>query len=54
MTKEQGLIIGLQLNHIAMCVDDATLKKIKPLLKKIEETVMEDKEYKELMAQDNN
>ena len=44
MNKDQMLRIGLAINHIAMSVDDETLKKIEPYLKQIEETVLEDKE----------
>lgn len=40
-TKEMQLKIGLALNHIAMALDDATYKRIKPQLDVIEKTVLE-------------
>ena len=39
MTKQDGLKIGLALNHIAMSVDDATFQRIKGWLTDIEEIV---------------
>ena len=44
MNKDQMLRIGLAINHIAMSVDDETLKKIEPYLKQIEQVVLEDSE----------
>ena len=44
MTKQDGLKIGLALNHIAMSVGDTTLKKIKPFLKQIEEICVKEVE----------
>lgn len=41
MTKEQKLAIGLNLQEIAMAVDEYNYGKIKPMLNKIEHTVKE-------------
>ena len=45
--REKRLKIGLSLNHIAMAVDDQTLKRIKPYLNEIEKTVLELTEEKD-------
>ena len=47
MTKQDGLKIGLALNHIAMSVGDTTLKKIKPFLDTIEEICVKEVEKDE-------
>ncbi len=51
MTIGQALIVGLQLQHISEAVGERTKKKLEPFLKRIEETVMEDAEYKSLLAE---
>ena len=41
MTKEQAFEIGLQLNNIAMLVDDANLARIKPQIDRIEQICLD-------------
>ena len=40
MDRNDNLQIGLAINHIAMSVDDETLERIDPWLKRIEEIVL--------------
>ena len=39
MTKEDKFRVGMDIHHIAMSVDNATLRKIEPYLKSIEAVV---------------
>lgn len=42
MTKETGIKIGLDLQKIALALDNATYYKIKPYLEDIERLVMDE------------
>jgi hypothetical protein len=41
MTKEQSFQIAMAIHKTVMVVDDATLKKIEPFMKEIEQVVLE-------------
>ena len=44
MNKSDGLRIGLDLNHIAMHLDDVTLAKVKTYMKEIEKICLKEME----------